>query len=205
MKKFNTQLTPILYFIPFVGIAIFIALYCYATTLYPGGSQSDLTSEGFSWLHNYWCNLLNEKGMNGELNQARPYAITAMFFLCISLSVFFIQFAKFYANSKTWRLLIQVNGICSMLFALLIFTSYHDLMTTLSSIFGIIVVIGIIKGVYSSKQSIYQKSGLLCMLLLGMNNFIYYTEYYLVILPLLQKLTFAFVLLWIIALNTTLK
>lgn len=48
---------------PPTGILIFFMLYVVAALLYPGGSQADKASTGFSWMNNYWCNLLNEKAM----------------------------------------------------------------------------------------------------------------------------------------------
>ena len=187
--------------IPVIGIAIFVGLYIFSSTLYPGGSQANLNSEGFDWINNYWCNLMNEKGMNGQPNPAKPYSIIAMIILCLSLMFFFIQFAQIYSKSKIWKRIIKTSGIISMSFAILIFTKYHDLMTTLSSIFGLFVVIGIIREIYKSKLSIYKITGVICILILGLNNYIYYTQQFIEVLPLLQKITFAIVLLWIIGLN----
>ena len=188
-------------FIPVIGIVIFVGLYIFSSTLYPGGSQANLNSEGFDWINNYWCNLMNEKGMNGQPNPAKPYSIIAMIILCLSLMFFFIQFAQIYSKSKIWKRIIKTSGIISMSFAILIFTKYHDLMTTLSSIFGLFVVIGIIREIYKSKLSIYKITGVICILILGLNNYIYYTQQFIEVLPLLQKITFAIVLLWIIGLN----
>jgi len=47
----------------------------------------------------------------------------------------------------------------------------------------------------------YKISGLICIMLLGMNNYIYYTQQFIDALPFIQKITFAFVLIWIIGLN----
>ena len=187
--------------IPFLGIAIFVGLYIFSSTLYPGGSQADLNSKGFDWINNYWCNLLNEKGINGQPNPAKPFSILAMVVLCMSLMGFFIQFAKTLPKSKLWKRIIIINGILSMTFATLIFTRYHDLMTILSSIFGLFVVIGIIREIYKSELTIYKISGVICILLLGVNNYVYYTQQFIESLPLIQKITFAFVLIWIIGLN----
>ena len=123
--------------IPTLGISCFIILFFYAASLYPGGSQADLNHIGFDWINNYWCNLTNERGMNGMLNPARPIAITAMIILCTSLSVFFYLFANFFAQSSLSKFLIKFGGSLSMFFAVFIFTAYHDLMTILASLFGL--------------------------------------------------------------------
>lgn len=194
----------IFHHIPLSGIAIFFGLYLYATTLYPGGSQADLHSVGFDWVHNYLCNLMNDNGMNGQPNAARPYAILAMVILCISLLVFFIQFANTFASHKLWRKLMIVSAVTSMACATLIFTPYHDQMTIVSSIFGLVVVSGIIMAMYKSDLGAYKVSGIVCILLLGVNNCIYYTGQYIHILPLLQKITFVVVFIWIIGLHNEL-
>jgi hypothetical protein len=144
---------------------------------------------------------MNENGMNGQINPARTYAITAMVILCISLALFFVQFAQKFAQNRFWKLAIKIFGILTMAFAILIFTKYHDLMTTISSIFGAFVVIGIIWEVYRSNLNLFKIGGIVCVILLGLNNYIYYSENGIEYLPLIQKITFAIVLIWIIGLN----
>jgi hypothetical protein len=187
--------------IPTIGIFIFVVLYIYSSTRYPGGSQADLSTDGFDWINNYWCNLMNPNAMNEQINPARPFAISAMIILCFALMIFFIRFAEVFSRRLIWKRIIQINGVLSMFFAALIFTQFHDLMTILSSVFGAAVVIGIIRELYLSKLILYKVSGFFCLLLLGMNNYIYYTEQLLYTLPLLQKITFATVLFWIFLLN----
>lgn len=184
-----------------IGILLFLSLYYYASTLYPGGSQANLTSVGFDWMHNYWCNLLNEQAMNGQLNPARPIAITALFLLCLSLAAFFMQFANKLSTNRLWKMAIQRSGAIALFFTLLIFTQFHDLMTTLASLFGSVTVIGIIWSIHKSKMSLFKWSGVLCILLMGLNNYIYYSEHWLAYLPFIQKITFVIVLAWVAGLN----
>jgi len=195
---FNSKL----YFrLPTIGIVLFIGIYIYASPLYPGGSQADSNSPGFDWFHNYWCNLLNLESINGEQNQARPYAISAMVLLCVAMSLFFIQFAQQLAQTKLWKNMIQFGGILSMFFAVFMFSSYHDLMTIVASFFGLFAVLGIIRSLYISDHTIMKVTGLICLILLAFNNYIYYSEHLLYYLPLIQKITFAVVLGWIVVLQ----
>lgn len=139
--------------------------------------------------------------MNGKINPAKNYAIGAMIILCASLALFFIQFAQKFAQNRFWKFTIKIFGILTMAFAVLIFTKYHDLMTTLSSIFGVFVVVGIIWEVYKSNLNLFKIGGIVCVILLGVNNYIYYSGHGIEYLPLIQKITFAVVLIWIIGLN----
>lgn len=88
-----------------------------------------------------------------------------------------------------------------MVFAMLIFTKYHDWMTIISSFFGLFTVIGIIRTIYKSELTTYKIVGGLCLLLLGLNNYIYYSLNGIEFLPLIQKITFAVVLFWVAGLS----
>lgn len=190
-------------YFPTIGILIFVLLYIFSAMLYPGGSQADLTTEGFDWVHNYWCNLLNVEAMNGRPNPARLYAIAATIILCLSMAAFFYRFSVSLELSARWRKVIRYSGLLSMSFSTLIFTQWHDLLTILASILGLVALIGVMIGLISNKMYAFLWSAALCILLMGLNNYIYYSGYYLVALPLLQKITFGVVLGWVMALNIT--
>ncbi|MEO6456479.1 MAG: hypothetical protein ABIN97_20550 [Ginsengibacter sp.] len=117
-----------LYFVlaPVVGIIVFIFLYVVAALLYPGGSQVDANSKGFSWINNYWCNLLNDKAMNGEHNPARPVALAGMMVLCLTLCYFWYILPQHMEFKKSGRLTIQLSGLLSMIIGMFLFTSFHD-------------------------------------------------------------------------------
>lgn len=139
--------------------------------------------------------------MNGAINPARPFAISAMIILCMSFTLFFMQFARVLATSTFWKYAISVFGVLSMFSAMFVFTAYHDAMTIVSSLFGVFVVLGISIEVYKSNLNLFKIGGILCIVLLLLNNYIYYSQVMIVYLPLLQKITFAFVLVWVLRLN----
>ncbi len=201
MKLNRTNQSLILNRIPPIGILCFGLLYAFASTLYPGGSQADVNSVGFDWVNNYWCNMMNESADNGEPNPARRLAIFSMVLLCSSLGVFFYQFAEYLTTHHRWKMIIKIAGILSMVSAAFMFTQFHDVLTIISSFFGLFVLIGILLEIFRRGLLKNKLIGLLCLILLGMNNYIYYTEFYIKHLPLIQKITFIIVLLWIVALN----
>lgn len=190
-----------LQWVPTICIFIFLVLYVYSSTLYPGGSQADLSNPGFDWVHNYWSDLMNETGRNEQPNPAEPYAIAAMVLLCIGLMIFFIQFAARFSDHRIWRYIIQIAGTLTMICAILTFTEYHAIMIAFSSFFGLFLLIGLIREIYKSDMTLMKAGGVLCVLLLILNNYIYFSRNFVEILPLLQKITFAIVLIWIIGLN----
>lgn len=197
LKSYNK----VLQWLPTICIFLFAVLYFYSSTLYPGGSQADLSTPGFDWVHNYWSDLMNETGRNEQPNPAEPYAIAAMVIMCIGLMIFFIQFAAKFSNHWIWRYTIQISGTLAMICAILTFTEYHATMIALSSFFGLFLLIGLIREIYKSDITLMKVGGVICVLLLLINNYIYFSRNFVDILPLLQKITFAIVLLWIIGLN----
>lgn len=189
------------FYFPTIGILVFVVLFIYSSTLYPGGSQADLKSVGFDWYHNYWCNLLREEGMNGEQNPARPIAIFAMLILCISLAVFFYQFSVSMPMSPFWKYMIQVGGLLSMGFVMLLFTSFHDQSIIISSIFGLAAIIGMLVVLWQNQSSPFLWSFVFCLFLFAINNYIYYSNHYVEVLPFIQKISLAATLLWISWMN----
>ena len=93
------------------------------------------------------------------------------------------------------------TGIVSMLLASLIFTPYHDLVINLAGLFGLITLFYTFRGLYQHHYKRLFWLGCSCLLLIGLNNYIYYTHNYLSYLPLLQKITFTCFLGWIGLLN----
>jgi hypothetical protein len=189
-------------YIPTYGILIFIGLYLIAASLYPGGSQVDPDSHGFDWVNNYWCNLFYSYALNGELNPARPYAIMGMVVLCISLGFFFYEFPKFFKTAAPWNTLIPVTGIMGMIFALFVYSDFHDLMVVLSCLLGTLSIIGIFFGLRNHGLRHFIWTGFICVALIGLNGYLYFSQNYLTSLPLIQKITFVVVLLWIVLLNS---
>lgn len=191
----------ILTLLPTYGILVFIGIYFYAASLYPGGSIADINSIGFNWSNNHWCNLMRESGLNGIENQARPVAIAGISILCISMIIFFIQFANYFEKGRTWNLAIKISGSLAMISATFIFTEYHDLMTTILSICGTIVIIGMIRALHNNHLTFFKVMGFFCILIIGLNNFFYYNEDLIQYSPLVQKGAFILILSWTVGLN----
>lgn len=177
--------------LPAWGIGLYVVLYIIATLLYPGGSDINRTAAGFSWQHNYWCELMADHAQNGQVNTARPVAITAMPILGISLSLFW-YFASFLFRSRSaGRILIRYTGIFSMLTMVLLLFAEHDPVIYTAGALGMTALITVTIGLYTKKKYTLAAMGILCMLLSALNNYIYFTNelYY---LPVIQKISFAF-------------
>ena len=191
--------------LPTLGILIFIGIYVYAATLYPGGSQADINSVGYDWRNNYWCNLMSEDAMNGLENPASPVALLGIVVLCSSMTLFFFHFANYFEKNRIWKITIKIAGALAMGAAVFIFTKYHDIMTAISSICGVVVIIGIIRALHKNNLTFFKVGGMICVALLGIVNLFYYNENLIIYLPIVQKVGFIFILSWIVGLNLKMK
>jgi len=183
--------------IPIFGSLLFILLYIIAALLYPGGSETDKTASGFSWTNNYWCNLLHENAINGQPNTGKPFAIIAMFILCLSLSIFWFAFPGHAGAGKYLRLTIQIPGIAGMLSSFLLLTDInHDLVINFASTLGFVATIGTLICLYQTKWHKLFVFGLFNIILVGLNNYLYHTKGLMIYLPVVQKISFLSFLAW---------
>jgi hypothetical protein len=186
---------------PTLGICLFGLLYVLAACQYPGGSNVSLKAAGFSWQHNYWCDLLGSTGKNGMYNPGRPVAITAMLVLGSSLSAFWWLLSYLYTNPNRMVRLGQWAGVLSMIIVLFIGTPHHDLVMNTAGLFGVLALAATFVALYKNRLFKLGGYGLVCMLLVGANNYVYYTHHYLYYLPIIQKITFVLFLLWVALIN----
>ena len=181
----------------FLGIITSLLLLIVSTLYYPGGSQAAQHSVGYNWQNNYLCNLFNEKAMNGLDNAARPLAIAGMFLLCISFAIFFIRFSK-KIPSATSAKVIKYAGAGAMVFAFLVITPYHDLMTTAASILALLAIVYISVYLFQSELFFLKVWSIACVVVIGFNNYVYYSKHLLDLLPIMQKVGFVFITIWIL-------
>ena len=189
----------LIYRIVIVGILSFMFLYVIATWYYPGGSQENLHSVGFSWRHNYWCNLLDTMAMNGQLNNAKPIATIALVLLSFSLGLFWYVFPLSVSLSTVKRKIIQLSGVLSMIVALFLLSGFsHDGIINVASFFGIIAMLGTLYGLKNLQQKIFLVWGGLNLLGVAVNAMVYYEKSALFLLPVIQKISFVLFLFWIV-------
>ncbi len=205
MNQSIKQSHTLLNIISSAGLILFLVLFIISAQFYPGGSTYDPNAEGFSWIHNYWCNLFHVETIKGEQNPARPLAIFGMGILCLSVAIFFYQFAFLLASQSRWKHWIWIGGIASMVSAFFMFTQYHDELTILASILACLAVIGMLSVLYNQRIKKSQGLAITCMLLLIVNNVIYYSSMGIHYLPIIQKASILLVILWLLQMNIVIK
>jgi hypothetical protein len=95
------------------ALALFVVTLLAAASMYPGGSWRQRTpGRGFSWLENFWCDLLREPAHGGEPN-ARSVWLTTLAFalLALSLAAFWLEVSALLTERRAR--FVRVGGTIS--------------------------------------------------------------------------------------------
>jgi hypothetical protein len=187
--------------LPLAGFLAFVLFYIIASSLYPGGSNTDKFEKGFSILHNYWCDLTAGIAKNGEVNKGQPFALTALIILCGSTILLMFFLPKLVKSKTTNRKIVYCAGAIGIGSLLFLPTSYHDRAITVGGFAGIVAFIAAFIGLYRTGYRKIVAAGIVCVFLLSLNYLIYQSGTGLIALPLLQKITFIALLSWLSAIN----
>ncbi len=174
-----------------MGFSLFVLLYVWAAMLYPGGSNAEHWSKGFSLLDNYWCDLMRDTAKNGAVNPARPVAVVAWVVLCLSLGAFWFFLPRLFAQASGIHKVIQYFGITAMVIATFLFTSYHDLIISLAGFYIAIALIATFIELKKEKYIDLYRLGLFCFFMALLNYIMYTTHFLIPKLPVIQKVTYA--------------
>lgn len=147
-------------------------------------------------MHNYWCDLLETHAENGQPNRARKTAIAGMAVLCVSIGIFWYFAPRLFSFKPFFKKLIQVTGILSMSVLVFLQADFHDIIINIAGASGVVALTGTLAGLYKNSSYILFVWGVLCVFLLLVNNYIYYTGHWLYYLAFIQKISFLAFLCW---------
>ncbi|MDC6352099.1 hypothetical protein PP178_11090 [Zeaxanthinibacter sp. PT1] len=187
--------------IPFFGIVLFGIFYILSALYYPGGSWHQPEQPGFSILHNYLCDLLDEYAINGELNTGSFFARISLGVLCISLMHLWMMLPALFKGRRINKVLMVVSGISALGVTLFLTSGTHDLIVRIAGVLGTIALVSCYIELWRSGYILLFLYGLFCLLVFGMNYYIYETGIYRTQLPMIQKITFIIILGWMMLLN----
>lgn len=188
-------------YFPTVGCCLFLLLITIASINYPGGSEVDECSTGYSWVQNYLCDVIANVSHSNSHHHFHKVGLAAMISLCGGISMFFFFFTDWMKVKGPWRFVIKWMGLISMISAMFIFTDLHNIMIAVSSILALPALLGVFIILYRRKLFPFFYAGILILILLVINNVIYYTDYMVSILPQVQKLTCLTIIVWIMYMN----
>lgn len=173
----------------------FICFYLLAASHYPGGSDLDKHSVSFSWTQNYWCDLLSTYTKNGRINRGKTYAVISMIFLNLTFISSWVSLGKQEVRSSLAERTIIISGFASTIFTNFIASPKHDLFISFSVVFGLIAIARVLK-TQRTEHILLFYTGLFGGILILLNCLVYFFQFNVSMLPLLQKITFAYMLMW---------
>jgi len=192
-------------YLPTFAAFWFFVLSFVAILLYPGGTQIDPNTAGFSWQHNYWCELLNSQAANGQPNPGMPFAAIGMCFLGISMSAFFYSLPVYCPTTKGQQMIVRFCSLIASTFACLLFTGYHHVMLLGFSIFTFLTILTALIILAEARQYPGFSAGITVFIMIQGSNLIYYLNWHKEILPWFQKLTIFLTAFWVVWLSLRLK
>ncbi len=184
------------YLIPLLGMGLFLSFYLMAASLYPGGSWADPAQVGFSWRHNYLCDLLDTRAVNGLLNTGRYWARASLGFLCFGLMVLWYHLPSLTKAAGWFKQLLRYSGLAALGTMVFLRAETHDLTVYVAGSFGLLALGLLLFGLWRQGLKAFVYLGGWCLGMFLVNYSIYETGSFLDALPLIQKVTFSSFLAW---------
>ena len=195
LKRINTLLV----FVPFIGMFLFVCFYFIASMQYTGGSYAFPNQTNFSLENNYLCDLLETYQFDGTLNKARFSARIALALLCISIILFWKLFPELFIVKRRMQVLMQITGMLSMIVLFFLASGNHDNIIRIAGFFGTIAHIIALLELYKERYFKLVLFGVCCLILFLINYYLYETDLFLNLLPVIQKITFIVCLSWYVS------
>jgi hypothetical protein len=195
------------WFAPMASVVTFVVLYALAALLYPGGTHSDPTRKGFSFVDNYWCDLLGATTCGGRPNPARPVAVVAMAILCTGLGVLWWATPLLFAPGSRRAHVVRASGIGSALVVPWIASTFHDLAIDIAGLLGALAFVATMTGRRRRRAASSGSTtiGWCTLALIAVNYLVWQTRFGLRFLPLIQKMAFTAFLTWVVLLSTDVR
>lgn len=132
------------FFLPYltiVGLGIFLVVFTIAAYNYPGGSSNLPEYNGYSFFHNFLCDVMKPVTQTGVINEARPLAIVSHLILSFTMISFFYLLPEIFSFSNKNTKLTRAFGMLTMTVFIFMYTPYHDSIVTATAILGTVALI----------------------------------------------------------------
>ncbi len=180
---------------------MFVVLYTFAAVVYPGGSHAMPDQIGFSFSHNYLCDLLDSYAINGVLNGAKIFATIALAILCFSIVLLWFFLSELFLVKSVTQPIMRITGIASLITLLFLTSETHDIIVNIAGVLGTVSFASCLMGLFKAKYYKLFIIGFFCLLIFLGNYYIYETGTFIYILPVVQKVTFVCFLSWFVLLD----
>lgn len=194
MNKFETKYLP---YFPIFGLGLYIIVYTFAVSAYPGGSTNHPHAKGYSFFHNLLCDAMDPITKGGSINSARFMAVISHIILGFTMITFFYILPKIFHVKNRNTKLIAYFGMATMTVFIFMSTEYHDVIVTITGVLGTIVLIPLFTELHTFKNKSYNKIVYISYTLSLIVFLIFETKIGIYYLPIIQKFTFGVDTFWV--------
>lgn len=184
--------------IPVFGLTIYAILFMLATWLYPGGSLNHPDAIGYSFSHNFLCDLFLSESYNGEHNPGRYIAIGSHVILGLTMMSFFYLLPGIFHRQNTNTKCVQIFGVLTMGIFCFMFTELHDIIVITTAVFGTLALLPFFIELRYLTDRPLKLWAWMCYGMSLLVFTLYTTGWGFYYLPLLQKVTFLVDAVWVI-------
>ncbi len=185
-------------YFPIVGMGFYLIIFSIAASTYAGGSINVPAADSYSFFNNFLCDVMDPVTKRGDFNPARNLAIISHLILSFAMICFFYLLPEIFSKRGKNFYLIRYTGMFTMSVFIFMYTSYHDLVVTLTGIFGTIALIPFFIELRYYPNKLLKILAYVCFTLSIIVFFIFETKIGFYYLPFLQKVTFLFDTVWVI-------
>lgn len=185
-------------YFPILGFILYLLVFLLAALQYPGGSFNLPQSSGYSFFHNFLCDVMDPITKGGILNPARSLAVVSHIILSLTMISFFYMLPEIFERKSSNFFMIRYFGMFTMSVFMLMATSYHDLIVTLTGVLGTLALIPFFIELRYYPEKRLTQLAYCCFFMSIVVFFIFESKIGFYYLPFLQKITFMLDAWWVI-------
>ncbi len=185
-------------FIPIVGMALYLVVFVLSAMDYPGGSENVPSAIGYSFFHNFLCDVMDPITLGGVLNPARALATVSHLILSVTMIAFFYLLPEIFSWSNRNTTIMRFMGMLTMTVFVFMYTPFHDEIVTATGVLGTVALVPFFIEMRKYPNGLLKTLAYTCFALSIIVFFIFETRMGYYYLPFLQKITFFFDAWWVI-------
>jgi len=185
-------------YFPIIGLGGYLLIFTVAIQFYPGGSINLPHATGFSFFHNFLCDVMDPVTKSNVYNPARMMAVVSHVILSFTMIGFFYILPEIFKQRNRNFYLVRYFGMFTMVIFIFMYTRYHDHIVTLTGILGTLALVPFFLELRDYGNNRLKQLAWFCFLLSCVVFFIFETKLGFYYLPFLQKITFVLDACWAI-------
>lgn len=171
-----------------LGFLLSVVSIGIAAYLYPGGSNDNPESTGYSFTQNYITHLVDYNALNGQPNTARPWGVLGIVLMGMTTGLALVRFAK-KINLPHYSMVIQLGGYLLVVTnALVTIPSLHDAMVLIGVVFTLLVFFYVTILIFKTRLTALKMLALTTLLFYYAAVFMFYSRTGLFYMPTMQKM-----------------